>query len=186
MTTLEPTKAMVIHATQRTKEHIKRVQDNARALCELVPDLLTDSDWKVFSWNIEHHDIVKFSAYEWPGYVWLSWYYKEKDEGRTPEPPEGYKQLTRDAWEHHAKSCSHHPEFWATTWAPDQKEALEVSYMPAPCVVEMVCDWHAMSQELGGSTREWFESQNKKRWLFTPDTERLIQRVIDVFEPKTE
>jgi hypothetical protein len=50
-------------------------------------------------------------------------------------------------------------------------------------VIEMVCDWYAMSQELKTNTaREWFNKQKNVRWKFTSIQEELIEKTLTVLE----
>jgi hypothetical protein len=44
----------------------------------------------------------------------------------------------------------------------------------------MICDWKAMSQELGTNINEWKENNVNKRWLFTEQQVEYIEKFIDI------
>ena len=52
--------------------------------------------------------------------------------------------------------------------------------MDEESIIQMVCDWAAMSLELGTNTpMEWFDKVNGTRWYFTPSQQDLICSTIE-------
>lgn len=48
-------------------------------------------------------------------------------------------------------------------------------------IAEMIADWEAMSQELGGNTKEWAD-KNIGRWNFNKHQKELIYKLISTLE----
>ena len=56
--------------------------------------------------------------------------------------------------------------------------------MPPMDIIEMVCDWIAVSQERGGTAREWYEKNVPSRWMFNDKQKELIDRILNLLENK--
>jgi hypothetical protein len=72
---------------------------------------------------------------------------------------------------HHAKTNSHHPEYWG-----------HISLMPEVSLAECVCDWKARSEEFGTSLRDWIDVDATKRFDFEKDSKiyKQIMRFVDM------
>ena len=92
------------------------------------------------------HDASKFHGIEWE--------YLHKSE----EVPPDRLQL---AVEHHRRTNEHHPEYWGG-----------IDNMPEIFVAEMVCDWHARSQEFGTDLREWIAGHADERFQIDPQSDQ--------------
>lgn len=60
-----------------------------------------------------------------------------------------------DAWKHHYTNNQHHPEFWSLSIHSSDSTLL---YLPMSLeyVVEMVCDWIAVSMSLHTKITDWW------------------------------
>ncbi len=77
---------------------------------------------------------------------------------------EDYRQkvdeLFNAATLHHLKHNSHHPEFWCFI---DGTDELGVPRdMDIVSILHMLCDWQAMSYELGGSVKSYWQGDGKR------------------------
>ena len=89
----------------------------------------------------------------------------------------------KDAIVHHVTTNDHHPEYWSDDYAGfDSNKPCHITDMPEECVVEMVCDWVAMGQELGNTARQWYDSVKDRRWIFDDVTTERIEYWLSVFE----
>ena len=80
----------------------------------------------------------------------------------------------REAVAHHVKTNRHHPDFHA-----DPNDMTEVD------LIEMVCDWAAMSQEFGedgGSARGWARKTLGHRIRFSDDKRHFVYATIDLLD----
>ena len=104
------------------------------------------------------HDASKFEPVERIPYIWLTEFHRCRHNGKPFNYPNGIEKLVRKAIDHHITTNRHHPEFHA-----DPNDMSEVD------LIEMVCDWTAMSQEFGqdgGSARGWADRTiaNHQKW----------------------
>lgn len=180
---------------ERTKHHIELVQSAAEEIVFAYPEL------EALLKQVEVHDASKLEEPERTPYIEITWRHKLEDEQGEYDPinSKGYKtpgQLDKEdennATLHHITTNSHHPEFHlkdkskANINAKDRDksdECIDASAMPDIDVVEMVADWQAMSEELKkNTTREWFNKQKDVRWRFSEHQEKLIDKLLSVFE----
>ena len=174
---------------ERTSKHISMVQDAIAKIVAAYPD--------EFSGLIEQgedHDASKFSEPERTPYIALTWNKRkvEKDNISTYKGPGNHdKESINQATHHHITTNRHHPEYWTkdevklnNTDRAKLDEPVDVSEMPDTDIAEMVADWQAMGQEMGNPARAWFEKVRNTRWKFSPEQEKLIDRLLKVFEVK--
>lgn len=114
---------------------------------------------------IENHDRSKYSKEEFNAYR-KYFYPVSEDEKELAE-----KEFD-EAWKHHYTWNMHHWDWW-------YHSGIENS-MPFIFVIEMICDWMAMSYHFNNSTKEWYynEKQNGKIHL----GERQTKWVEDILE----
>ena len=172
---------------ERTRRHIKFVQDAIKKIVDAYPE---------FEELIEigkHHDEGKFKDPERDPYVSLTWRHKMEEEDGEFDPinGKGYqtpglldKEDENEATLHHITTHSHHPEYWVEDEADaESARSADASPMPDIAVAEMVADWAAMSEELQKNTvREWYNSIAMTRWNFSDHQHELIDKLIKVFE----
>lgn len=158
-----PSKEMFDFFEVRTKKHIENVGFCLKKMQEMYPAVSAE-----LAERIVQHDQSKYGAVEYIPYVYLTWFHKMRNEGVSysyPSPAiEGAIKL---ATEHHIHNNRHHPEFHGN---PNQMTEVDL--------VEMVCDWGAMTMELGGDTKEWAD-KNISRWDFDKEHVKLIYMFID-------
>jgi Mn-containing catalase len=149
----QPTQDMIDFFEKRTKEHIERVNKNIRKVVQKYPEYDLPYD----------HDASKFSEEERLPYIWLTEYFRRN---KKLEYPKGVEKKIEEAVQHHYKNNEHH-----------QENHRSPSKMSKKSILEMVCDWGAMSQEKGGSLREWVKTHTSG---FTKEQKDFIDEVVDL------
>ena len=122
------------------------------------------------------HDASKFGPEERMPYIWLTEFHRCRQSGEPFSYPDGMEERVRAAIEHHVTSNRHHPEFHT-----DPNDMTDVD------LIEMVCDWTAMSQEFGqdgGSARGWADKTIGPRLQFNSDRRGFVYRMIDLLDSK--
>lgn len=163
---IKPTQEMIDFYETRTKNHIKRVQNNIKKIINN-----TDINKNELLKRSKTHDESKYSKKERIPYIWLTWWYKEKNAGRKFEYPKGIKEKIKEATKSHVKINLHHPE---AHFSPTKMSKVDIA--------EMIADWAAISQELGNSLKEWANKTVGKKWKFTKEQVDLIYKLIGIFE----
>lgn len=164
----QPTGEMVALFQQRTARHIELVQLNLLSMTGLYGLNQLELESRAFL-----HDKSKYDALEMPGYTWLTWQYHCKSKNTEFTPTEEIRKLINQSMELHRSRNRHHPEAHSNT---DAMTTLDT--------VEMVCDWHAISQENGtgrGATAKWAHA-NRGKWNFSSQQIKLIEEVINQLE----
>ncbi len=165
---LMPSQEMIDFYEKRTKEHIARVQNNIQKIIQKFPEISSDELQK----RISTHDKSKYSIKEYIPYVWMTWWYKQKNQGiKWDYPNDEIKKSIEKAWKHHSKVNLHHPEAHSD---PTKMSNVDIA--------EMIADWAAMSQELGTSLKDWAKKVVNKKWKFTNNQVNLINKIMDIFE----
>ena len=170
---------------ERTNRHISLVQKYGNAIGKigvLLPN--------VFLFDMEHHDSSKFESPEYEPYVELTWLHKQyKKNDHSKHMSEKLGRLIREATMHHIMTNPHHPEYWDDNFTSDMLNKADrdkssgtlVSALKMPdwALAEMVCDWCAMSEELGSNPNKWADDNIGKRWLFSYNQIKKIYYFID-------
>lgn len=172
------TKEMIENFHERTNFHIGLVAKNINHLIEHYKNV--NQKWSSdlineLLYRSKTHDASKFKDPEYYPYVWNTENHRCKNLGIDFEYPIGIKELVSQATKHHVLTNSHHPEY-------HQNDSSII--MPIVDVLEMVCDWTAMSEELGqgSSARNWADKNIGTRWNFSKHTIRIIYNTIDVLD----
>lgn len=168
MTFIEPTVEMVAFYERRTNEHIERVRR-----CLAVMATVTDYGVELHQ-RARIHDASKFGTEERVPYIWLSEFHRCRRAGEPFTYPKGMEQRVREAIEHHVTSNRHHPEFHA-----DPNDMTDID------LIEMVCDWTAMSQEFGqdgGSALGWAEKTIGSRLHLNDERRQFVFAMIDLLD----
>jgi len=170
------------HFKKRTDAHIALVQKYCRRLEQSSPEL------KGLIARGEVHDDSKYNDPELLPYIWLTWRYKCKDDGKPCELPAGMEEKINQATEHHIMHNPHHPEYHQerksgllNTGDRDKPptEMVNATKMSALDLAEMVADWCAMSEERGNTPHEWAKKNINVRWKFTPEQEKAVYAMMD-------
>lgn len=161
---MEPTQEMKDFFKQRTDKHISYVNTNCQKLANIHPDIKSELLKRGYI-----HDESKYGQSEYVPYVWLTWKYKIEGEGKKFKyPSKEIEKVVDSAWKIHSQSNSHHPEYHNN---PNDMTTVDLA--------EMVCDWHGMSMELGGTTKEWADKTVGKKWKFDDKNKDIIYGFID-------
>lgn len=173
------------HFETRTNKHIQLV----RKYCERVPDS-SNKYYHFLQERAEKHDQSKFEEPEITPYIYLTWQYKMKDDGKEFILPQEIKDSMNNATLFHVTHNSHHPEFHASNNKTmeilnrDDRDkptetTVDATSMPDIDIAEMVADWCAMSEERGNSPTLWADKNINVRWKFTKDQTDLIHSYIN-------
>lgn len=145
---------------QRTVKHIVLVNKYAAKLNRSYPD----------------HDADKFGRLFHGFKLW----YKDK----TKEEADELNACTLE----HIKRNSHHPEYWTdvdlSAFSRTNPAKGLVINMPEEDMIEMCCDWCAMSEELGGSPIDWAKQNIGTRWIFNQQQELFIYTILELLWEK--
>lgn len=166
----EPTPAMIEFYDRRTREHIDRVR-----MCLALVAPSTDYAQEL-SERGRVHDASKFGPEERIPYIWLTEFHRRRRNGEPFRYPEGMEDRVRAAIEHHLHTNRHHPEFHAN---PNDMSDIDL--------IEMVCDWTAMSLEFnqdGGSARGWADKTIGKRVQFDERQRQFIYGIIELLDSR--
>ena len=167
MMNIRPTKEMVKFYEERTRKHIKRVQDNIKKVIKNHKEL----NLKELDKRLMNHDKSKFSVDEYIPYIWMTEFYRRKQLGEEFKyPNKDIKKEINEAIKHHYKVNRHHPEFHN-----------DIKNMNNEDIVEMVCDWAAMSQEFNNGLKEFADKKIDIKYKFTNKQTELIYQLIKEF-----
>jgi hypothetical protein len=168
MTTPEPTPEMIAFYERRTQEHIDRVR-RCMAVMASVTEYTDELNERA-----RVHDASKFGSVERLPYIWLTEFYRCRRFGEPFSYPIGMEERVRAAVDHHVTTNRHHPEFHA-----DPNDMTHVD------LIEMVCDWTAMSQEFGqdgGSARGWADKTIGHRFILNDERRDFVYRMITLLD----
>lgn len=156
---------MVAFFERRTAEHIDRVRR-----CLAVMAEATDHAEALMA-RARVHDASKFGPEERVPYIWLTEFHRCRQRGEPFAYPDGMTRRVRAAIDHHLAVNRHHPEFHA-----DPNDMSDVD------LIEMVCDWTAMAQEIdgdGSSARGWADQTIGTTFRFDAARRRFVYAMID-------
>ncbi|MCW1969128.1 MAG: DUF5662 family protein [Anaerolineae bacterium] len=165
-----PTPDMIAYFEARTQAHIARVQHCLGLLARVLPNggpLLE---------RAQCHDASKFAQYEREPYIWLTEYHRCRRTNQTFHYPRGMAERVKAAIAHHQTHNRHHPEFHT-----------DVNDMSELDLIEMVCDWTAMSMEYEpeiASARPWADNVIGTKLHFQPDKRQFVYKMIGLLDSK--
>lgn len=122
--------------------------------------------------RIKSHDESKFSNYEFYGYA--QWFYPRKEYHRN-------ENIFTDSWNHHQKANDHHWQYWLMY---ENSKTIALS-MPYACMIEMLCDWGAMSLKFNNRPSEWYEKE-KDNMLMHETTKSFVKRWLPKLDSAVE
>ena len=168
------------HYQKRTNHHISLVQKYMRK---------TAGTFQQFSALIERqqkHDKSKFKQPEMTPYIFITWKYKMKDEGKQFTVPKQIQDQMHQATQHHVLNNSHHPEYLCGKKSgvinrdnrDKPKQLIDGTKMPRIDIAQMCCDWCAVSQQKGGTPKKWAQNNINIRWKFTKQQQQLIYQIL--------
>jgi hypothetical protein len=131
------------HYERRTRSHIASVGEYCRKIVALDKER-----WGELLQRAEVHDQSKFEEPEYTPYIFTTWKYKMKDEGKDYIMPEDMEDRAHEATVHHVKTNSHHPESHSDVKDPINKdnrdgvaELIDATSMPELDLAEMERAW---------------------------------------------
>lgn len=119
--------------------------------------------------NIEEHDQSKYSDEEFE-------YYRKEFYPINDDEKEENKEDFEKAWKHHYQNNFHHPEYWVDAIGNQTSMCLSA-------IIEMICDWQAMSFKFGGDCRSWYYSikDTKDDKKLTNETRDKLEQLLDIY-----
>ncbi len=119
---------------------------------------------KLISEQIRVHDMSKYGSKEFTGY--RQYFYPLKNEEKS-------LYLYEMAWNHHQKYNPHHWEYWVM----GDGKCLHMFFR---YIIEMVCDWTAMSYKFGDTPSEFYAA-NADKIKLSNATERVVLDWLPLF-----
>lgn len=153
------------------EQHIKTVQSVWLALQEHLTDYywLDDCYYYIIDDRISRHDQSKYYSCEFGGYRQFFYPVNENEKNII---------AFNHARNHHQKTNDHHWEYWLLIGSSGKIEALK---MDEPCIIEMLCDWTAMSVKFKNIPSKWFDA-NKEKMVLHQDTFQTILYWLPIFD----
>lgn len=169
------TEEMIIAFSERTKEHIEKVNYFGR----------------IIGFDFSDHDKTKWDDDKVAGFI-LSNAFINLD----IQPDEEDLKIREKAIFKHVKSEPHHPEYWdeTCTWesysmnpksfleneAGDNIHCIDARKMDKRAMIEMCADWCSVSDELGTDPQKWASDNFGTRWLFTKEQEEFLNNTLEL------
>lgn len=160
--------------TDYINEHIKNVAKAWEEVKEKCKDVISeytcgypDVTMAMIDSNIQTHDLSKFSKEEFDAYR-KNFYPINEDEKKENEND------FNAAWKHHYMNNPHHWDYW---YHQGREGEMMLIY-----IIEMLCDWRAMSYKFNSSTLDYWEENKKNIHLGKEQTiifEKLLNALGD-------
>lgn len=143
----------------------KSMKENKKCI-NILKDLSENLEYFLQTMQIfiDNHDASKYSIDEWEPYR-KNFY--PVDENEKKENEEDFQK----AWEHHYTVNMHHWDWWAKNNRQNK--------MPIVSVIEMCCDWIAMSNKFGGDAYTWYNSQ--KNIILGKEQKIIIESILKAY-----
>lgn len=164
------------------KEHINFVKVSyVRYIVPLldkntISHIISDKELKnaieELSLTIETHDASKFSDAEFDGYR-MKYYPTKAEQNCTEDERKMIDDRYEECWEHHYKTNDHHPKFWVNSETGDIRD------MNLRAIIEMICDWEAMSLKFKTNTLEWYKnSAEDEKNAMSEKTKQIVEELL--------
>ncbi len=138
----------------------------------IFPDVYTnDKIITQLNINMSMHDNSKYDLIEFGPYA--NRFFPIKGYQCNPKDPK-YKL----AWLHHIHNNPHHPEHWVY-WDDGKDVILDMEDI---YIIEMLCDWEAMSMYFGTKTIDYYHEHGLKDHPFSERTKRKLEEYFSYFE----
>lgn len=126
--------------------------------------------------TIQNHDASKYDEEEFNAYRRHFCPTKaEETEDDQQTPLDEFEE----AWEHHYTNNPHHPQYWVN------KETGIPTDMNLRAIIEMICDWNAMSYKFNQDTKDWYENKaDKEKKAMTDRTKEIVEYILYTLLPK--
>ena len=186
---------MSMEELEKEKEYIRYIDDHVSNVVEafnkyFLPYLDMNATiyiaFTTFSFNdfenairmkaetIKDHDASKYTDIEFIPYR-KHWYPTSYEKSLSDEEKADIEKSYEDAWTHHYQNNSHHQKYW-------QNEDGSFRDMDLGSIIEMICDWEAMSKHFGQNTWKWYNSDDatSERNNMTPKTKAIVEELLRV------
>ena len=179
--------------TQEMQKHfVKRTNLHIDLVIKYLDKIINLNDSRLDNNILEKektHDQSKFKDPEVNPYIFISWSYYIKNQGKEYDPPKDIQTQMQVASFHHVSTNRHHPEFWDKDTTVDSinradrdtppDRMVDATKMPLSYIAAMTADWLAMSAEKKTCPYEWSKKNINIRWKFTKEQEKLIYDLLD-------
>lgn len=157
-------------------EHIDNVNEVWKTMKPLLSGVfnLDENTINEINIRIQLHDNSKFQGEEFHGY--RQWFYPTESEVADDKDTREYK--FEAAWNHHQKRNDHHWEYWVFIREFGKMEAIE---MPITAIIEMLCDWTAMSVKFNNQPSNWYK-KNASIMFLESKTRTCIKKWLPLFD----
>ncbi len=164
------TKEMIDYSDKRLAYHIERCKTNMLSIVDQTDVKREDAEKRG-----EDHDELKFTKEEREHYIWVDEFYRRNSKDKKWDYPKSLKTQVRKATKHHISNSAHHPE--------SHKDINDMTNLD---ILEMVCDWQAISDERKETgCRGWADSNVGKRWKFNEERTKQIYKYISLLEGRS-
>lgn len=120
---------------------------------------------------VEEHDASKYGDEEFDGY--REKYYPTASEKADPDFEKLASEKSETAWINHYSNNPHHPMYWV------DKETNSKLDMSLEYIIEMLCDWLAMSMAQGTDCWDWYRNKaEKEKASFTNKTKEIVEEFL--------
>ena len=154
------------------KNHIDNVQEAWKQLQLKFPDQIFVQNQELnqqISYSIQHHDESKYSVEEFEPY--RAFFYPVSSYEKKEVRP-----LFFNAFKHHYQVNEHHWEHWIdSNGSPIDRGEKRIQTL-----VEMMCDWIAMSMKFGNTAEEYFNTNSTKIKLL-PNDHQYVSHILHLF-----
>ena len=116
--------------------------------------------------NIRVHDASKRGPEEFE-------YYRKNFYPVNDKEKEDNKEDFEKAWKHHYENNMHHWDYWAKSGNKEK--------MPIPFVLEMCCDWIAMSMKYNNANAIQWYNENKNDIVLGKYQQALVEKVLRLY-----
>ena len=119
--------------------------------------------------QIKKHDSSKFSKEEFIFY--RKKFYPTSFEKNNIDMQKQINKDFKNAWKHHYKNNPHHPFYWI-------EENGNIKNMSLNYIIEMICDWFAMSFYFKSNFKKWFDNAVKEKNSMNDYTKELVNEIL--------
>ena len=165
--------------TNYIKTHIQNVEIiynkyfipllNKENISTKIPDKIFKETILNMKEQIKAHDASKFSEEEFLFY--RKNFYPTLTEKNNINLKKKIKEDFQIAWEHHYKNNPHHPFYWV-------EDDGNIKDMSLNYIIEMICDWLAMSMYFNSNFIEWYNKAKKEKNAMTKNTKDLVDEIL--------
>lgn len=121
--------------------------------------------------QITNHDKSKYTYNEFNAY--RRYFYPTTEENNQTD--KNTINYFHKAWLHHIHENPHHPEHWM--YYDDETNKLILLKIPDRYIIEMICDWVAMSKLDIKDMIKWYTEKGSKKKMH-PDTKNKVDKTI--------